>query len=560
MGAGFTAFGRRVARLACAGWLAAAAVCAQAQVPLPPAADPGAIQRRSIEDERRIREETERLPAKPDRPVDTDQLKPAPKPPEGEVRFLVREIEFSPSEVLSREELAALAAPYRGRQVSLNELRRLVEEVNALYRSKGVVTAQAILPPQDVTDGVVRIRLVEGRIGKVSVEGNATTSADYVAGFVHRAPGELVDVPSLERDLGRFNRSNDAKVRAELKPGAGFGETDILLKLAEPPRHSLRLFTDSQGSKPTGELRYGAIYQYRSLLGRRDDVVLSWSGAEGVDSRSAQYGFPINTWGGRLQLGYFDDRTKIKNGALAPLDVTGESTAVVGTLRHLVWFDRSTQIDALLGAKNRVVKNFASGIQLQRTEVTDGSAGAEVTSLDSSGAWQGNLVFSHGSAEVEGVSGRQTYSVWRAAVNRVQRLSDAFSLRASVAGQASPDDLLPSSEQFFIGGDGTVRGYPTAIRAGDEGYVASVEVHRAVHVPDIGEASVFGFVDYGRVYPFRPPGAQGGSDRLTGAGVGVNFTIGRWLYGRVVAGFPLTSIPDEDRTVRIHFQLVATPF
>ena len=34
--------------------------------------------------------------------------------------------------------------------------------------------------------------------------------------------GDLVDLPGLEEDLLRFNRTNDVQLRAELKPGTSF--------------------------------------------------------------------------------------------------------------------------------------------------------------------------------------------------------------------------------------------------------------------------------------------------------------------------------------------------
>src|SRR5690606_2451469 len=112
------------------------------------------------------------------------------------------------------------------------------------YRELGVVTAQAVLPPQDLSDGAVRIQLIEGRIGKYDVEGNASTRTGYVLDHMSQGSGELVDLPTLERDIEFFNRMTSASLRAELRPGAEVGETDVLLEVVEPPRHSLRFTLD----------------------------------------------------------------------------------------------------------------------------------------------------------------------------------------------------------------------------------------------------------------------------------------------------------------------------
>ena len=159
--------------------VALAAAQAMAQQPIvPPAADPGAIQQRQIEEQRRRREE-ERERFKPSEPIKRDRIElPAAEPAPDAVRFLVREIEFTPSEILSAAELEAIAAEFRGRQLTLADLRQLAERVNALYQAKGIVTARAVIPPQDVSNGVVRVQLVEGRVGRVNIEGNASTPQD----------------------------------------------------------------------------------------------------------------------------------------------------------------------------------------------------------------------------------------------------------------------------------------------------------------------------------------------------------------------------------------------
>jgi hemolysin activation/secretion protein len=261
---------------------------AWAQVPLPPAVDPGAVQQRQIDEERR-RQELERLQRKPvTEPLTQPEAeKPAAKPAPEAIRFLVRAIEFTPSEILSKNELEAIARDYRGKQLSLVDLQELAERVNALYRAKGVVTARAVIPPQDISEGTVRVRLVEGRLGRISIEGNQTTSEGYVKWRLGREPGTLVDLKELERELIRFNRTTDAQLRAQLLPGETFGTTDLNLKLSEPPRHDLRLFLDNSGTESTGEWRRGLAYLNRSVFGWRDDLSLSATNADGVDSYSA---------------------------------------------------------------------------------------------------------------------------------------------------------------------------------------------------------------------------------------------------------------------------------
>jgi hemolysin activation/secretion protein len=536
-----------------------AALSAHAQV-IPPAVDPGALQQRQIEEDRRQRQLDELRRGRIEKPVDADAIKSPTKPITGEeVRFLVKAVEFSVSELLTRDELDALAAPYQGRTVSLAEIQALVAQVNELYRKKGIVTAQAILPPQDLTAGIVRIRLIEGRVGKISVQGNESTNEDYLTARVRRQPGDLVVLSDLEQDLVRFNRTNDAQVRAELKPGEQVGQTDVQLLLTEPPRHSLKLFSDNHGSTQTGELRGGLMYRNASLLGRRDDLTLTTSHARGQESYSVAYGMPITTLGTRLNIAYYHDETEVKKGPFAALDLHGRAEALVASLRHPLVIGDTYQLDGVLGGKDRNTRNWFDDVLLQDTDTWDYSAGLEGQLADNSGYWLASITTSRVHSDQLGSASRQ-FNIWRGSLRRSHNLAPGYALVGSINWQYSGDDLLPASEQFLIGGEYSVRGYGSGLLSGDKGYNVNLEFHHPVVLlegPDAPKASGFFFIDYGEVRPHRPAGdPRDHRDWIASAGWGMSVAIGKNVSLRGTFGVPLEDVPEEPRGHRTTFQLV----
>lgn len=62
----------------------------------------------------------------------------------------------------------------------MDTLYKIVEDINALYQSKGYITCKAYLAPQRISGGKVVISLVEGVNGTVEVMGNRYTDKDYV--------------------------------------------------------------------------------------------------------------------------------------------------------------------------------------------------------------------------------------------------------------------------------------------------------------------------------------------------------------------------------------------
>lgn len=541
--------------------LAAAPALIQAQV-LPRAADPGAAQQRQIEEERRLREQEResRTPAKDPLRLDVPEA-PAAAPGAEAVRFVLQEIRFTPSEILSADDLEALAREYRGREISLADLQQLASRINELYRSRGVVTAQAVIPPQDISKGIVIIRLVEGRLGQTRIEGNTTTNESYVTARLPLKTGDLIDLVRLEQALIRFNRTNDVQVTAQLKPGEQFATTDLLVVMTEPPRQELRLFSDNFGVESTGDLRVGAWYLNRSVLGFRDDLSVFVTHAEGQDSYSGTYGFPFNPWGGRISLGYFVDKTEIKNGVLASLNITGKSEARVLSVRQPTFVGPSAQLDVVLGARDSDISNKIDGVPLTQLDTKDGSIGLEGQIFESRANWFASYVYTSGHAETPE---RDDFQINRGALRHNRDFGGGLSFRGNLAWQQS-NDLLPANQQFFIGGEGSVRGYPTGLLSGDTGYVLNLELHHPLVAAAVGSAPLavtgFLFVDHGEVKPFRAAGSLlPEKEHLTGGGGGVHISVGKHVYGRLTYGYGFTEVPTLARQYEVTFQLVASLF
>lgn len=551
-----------LAASACGVLMATQPVLAQVVPQLPAAVDPGVIQERSRDIERRLREERERRPD--DAPaIDDEALKPAPaRPAAAGVRFQLNRIDFTRSELLTEQTLRELAATLEGREVSLAEVQAVVDRINALYRERGVPTAQAVLPAQDVTDGAVTIKLVEGRVGQILLEGNDSTSADFIRARLGQSPGELADVGELERRMLRFNRSQDVQLRAELKPGARFGETDYALSVKEPSKHEMRLFSDSSGSPATGVYRLGAFYQNRSLLGFRDALGVTLVGADGHEGRALSYSFPLGTLGTRLTLSWFNDRTEIVKGPFAPLNIRGESTAWTALLRHPLLLGSNYQLDLTGGAKTRKTESWISGRLFQSTDIDDLSVGVDGQWWEKDRIWNASLVYSNGKAHAISDIVSSSFAIWRGQVRRVQDFGDGWSVQNAVTFQYSGDRNLTSSEQFLIGGEGSVRGYQTGLFSGDKGLTASVELHHPLPQPPVVpvRTSGFAFIDYGATQPFRPVGSTRGTDTLASYGWGVNANINDRVQARLTLGLPLRDRIQEPRGYYVHFQLVAQVF
>ena len=550
------------ALLATAGILSAP-VFAQSLL-IPPGGDAGALQQRQIDEERRRREQ-ERLESPPAEPLKRPPAARASSPLVGTtVKFEVREIRFTSSAILSVGELESVAVAYRGRLLTLDELQGLADTVNELYRAKGVVTALATLPPQDVSGGVIEVRLVEGRVGKINISGNGTTRESYINLRVGLEPEALVELKKLEEGLIWFNRTNDVSLQAALKPGLQFARTDIDITAEEPALQQWLVTLDNLGSNLTGERRLGTSYRNRSLFGFRDELSLSYTGASGQESWALSYAFPFNRWGGRLSLSSYDDRTAIKYGPLASLSITGRSHANVLGARQPVYVSNDLEVNLTAGAKRRDSSNFIGGVLLLRTDSKDASVGAEVQGNDKQSLWGVSYTYSQGRATVLGAT--SDFRIHRGSARYNRDLSGGLSMRANANWQLTSDRNLLSSEQFYVGGEGSVRGYGAGAYSGDQGYTLNLELHHPVGTTSLGSSELaatgFFFVDYGQTRPFRPPNSLlRASEHLTGVGWGVNAKLNKQTSLRLTLSHGLDKVPlAQNRGYQVTLQAIALLF
>jgi hemolysin activation/secretion protein len=251
---------------------------ATAPVP-PPSVEPGAILQNQLQNRQN------NVPAPPPGPMVSPPVlevtPPAPMelPAAPGVTFQLNGITIDPSSFLTLQELGPLYQSYIGKDVALSDLQKIVDQINALYRAKGVATALAVLPPQRIENGVVHIQLVEGRVGTINIEGASLTSHDYIAQHVGVTTGQVINTDELAQALVRFNRTNQVQLQASLQPGASLGLTDILLRASEPQPFEVQAFADNLGVKSVGRYEGGVFYRANEPLHIGDHLDLYIVGA-----------------------------------------------------------------------------------------------------------------------------------------------------------------------------------------------------------------------------------------------------------------------------------------
>ncbi len=522
--------------------------------------EPGAVQRLEREQLERLLQER-RLKQQPVKPDIT--LPPAPAAgPSSRIRNIpVKGFQLDPSAILSAEEIRAVLAPYEGRTLSLDDLFDAVASLNKRYIDKDMPTARAFLPPQEIRDGIVRIRLVEARVGEVRTGQLTQIGPEFIQQRLSLASGDLMSVTRLESDLMRFNRLHEVQLRASVLPGKTAGTTDVQLEAAETPRHQFSVFADNAGRYTVGENRLGLTARVAGLTGRGDSLLFSAIAAEGSDSYYLGYSVPLTREDVKLDVSYSQGGIEVVKGAFVPLDVSGKSKDfTVGLSRPLV-----VEAQRMWSAYGRVssketVSEFGGATQ-QDLDLLVLSLGASGEHQNDASAWTLDINLNQGARTL---GGEASFFALRANAAWLGRFGHRAQLVLRGGLQLSPTDLLPSSEQFQLGGSASVRGYSEGLLSGRNGYLASAELRYALQDPQAGAArdpnmpllTGFLFLDHGGAFPYRPSPLDEvtKNDFLTGAGLGLAVDWKRHVIARLALAWALRDNPAEvqQREPRLH--------
>lgn len=459
-----------------------------------------------------------------------------------EQTIYVTAITTTPSAILTFNEIKAITGKYEGRSVTITELFQAVQAINALYAEKQYITSKAILQPQQIAEGIVKIDLVEGRIGKIIVEGNKTTSEEYIKDRINLKPGEFVRLDALNEVIYRFNQTNDIQLQVELKAGELPGTTDCIFRIAEPNVSQTVLFADNSGRDTIGLYRAGLSYIHNSLTGSRDKLAITGLTSNGTTAGAIVYSKAIDTQGTKLSLSYDSNQITIVSGPLQSLDVQGDSSDIGLVLNHPKIVRPDFKLELIAEGHKKKSTTYFADEPLLETKLNTFVVGV-ATQYN-----QKNSVLYNRQDMTRGfVDGGKPFTKYNFYVVQQKALEKNRLITLRVNGQwtGTHDLPLPSSEQFTIGGSGTVRGYQEGFASGNKGYLVSAEYSFPTHSSTI---RALAFMDHGGVYPYAG-NWESGNTYLTSVGLGANISFSPQTSARVYLAAPLRG---EERELRIH--------
>jgi hemolysin activation/secretion protein len=433
------------------------------------------------------------------------------------VSVTVRSFNFIGDRLVDRAALEALTASWVGKTIGLADLQAIAAGVAEFYRARGWVV-RTFLPPQDITDGIVTVQVVEARFGGASVDGRSLSRVTpaQISGIVEhqQAKGAPVDGDAIDRALLLAGDLPGVSVNGSLVAGPEDGETSLAIQATDAPLLQGGAVADNTGSRATGTARASLTAILESLAGGGDQARADLVHTQGSDYLRLAVGVPLGFDGLRAGVNASALHYRLVADEFAPLQASGQSRSIGAELSYPIWRAREANLRVLATLDRKRFVNMANGAVASQYLVYVETIGLDADLADRLGGGgfnTANLTLGTGHldldanpvARLDGSGGDYRKLQWSLA--RRQQISDDLSLFASWRGQWANGNL-DSSEKFYLGGANGVRAYPANEAGGSSGHVFTLEVRR--HLDQA--ATLSAFYDNGRIAQYRDDiGANG---------------------------------------------------
>jgi len=496
------------------------------------------------------------------------------------IRVFVREFRITGNTVIATEELKKVVAPFENREVTNNELEELRKRLTLLYINKGYINSGAVIPDQKVVDNTIEIRIIEGKLERIEIQGTKRFKPKYFTSRLELSAGPPLNVRNVESELQILLQDPLVEqIKAQLVPGDKPGEAVLKADVKEAPPWDFGLVLDNKIPPSLGEERLliqGALY---NLARRGDALFMQLDEAEGIKNDfKLRYRVPLTPKDLALNFYYENGRAEIVEEPFDELNIEtklqkygiqlggpvirkpNQTFTLAGLFEHT---DTESTLDG-------DPFSFSPGVQ-------DGDATVSVFRFIQDWVQRSaNQVLSFRSTisfgvdccgatinDAVGVPDSQ-FTSWIPQFQWVRRFGKrGHQVYFRVDGQMSSAGLLPV-EKFTVGGLDSVRGYRTNQLVKDQGYTASFQYQLPIFRNPVGKRNLqfAAFIDTGAAKDKDLPNPEPTS--LTGVGVGLIWAPSPKFQMEFYYADPLDDAPEGGsyswQDAAYYFRIVSYPF
>jgi len=502
--------------------------------------------------------------------------------PPAELPFDLLEFEIEGNTVLPVVVVERAVTPQLGPQRGMAGVEAARAALDQAYQQAGFLSVVVDIPEQRVDGGLVRLRVIEGRVDKLRITGARYFSQGWIRDKLPALqPGSVPNFNEVQQQIAGLNRTEDRRVQPVLRPGLTPGTIEAELKVEDRLPLGASIELNNRHARDTVPWRLTGTVHYDNLFQREHTLSISATTAPENTAQARvlalNYGIPMADGG--AWLGYL----VISDSLVEPL-----GASVIGK-GNTLGLRRVLPLPAL-GALNH---GITLGVDYKNLKQNTTAGGDTIASplryLPMSVDWNGSAADGRLSSQATvamtfalrsilqrtvgcvGLPADQfecsrrnadgSFAVLRAELRPQWKLNASGWLLAGRLALQQANGPLTSGEQYALGGAETVRGYLESETSGDNAWLGSVELRSPNLAPRIGfgltEAVASAYLDAAHAGLIDPAVGQLAAVNLAGAGLGIKLRLADRLEGAFDLAWPLRLTANVlQRDPRLHARVV----
>ena len=300
-----------------------------------------------------------------------------PQPSEGAPlaqgpRFVLRDVTIAGNTVLDQAAIRGVVEPYLGKPVTTADLEEIRRQLTLLYINRGYINSGVVIPDQNVVNGVVAFRVVEGRVSDIEVTGTDHFDPEYFISRLAHGTEPPFNVENLAREQQILLQDPLVKrLNLELLPGLEPGEARLHADVLEGSRYSLNAQIADDQSPTVGAVRGQLQGSFANILGFGDILSAQYGRSQGLNDGYVGYSLPIASDDTRVSLRYDKNGVVVITPELSPLNTTSTFSSVGVGLSRPIYRTPEQTFTLGLSIERRQQQTFLLGMPFPFT------AGAE---------------------------------------------------------------------------------------------------------------------------------------------------------------------------------------
>ena len=449
-----------------------------------------------------------KLPAEqkisPSEKLELDQSQKLEKNENQILKILVKDFKFDGNLYYSNEELEEVIKEAVNKELVYDQLINVTRAISNHYKANGFL-ATAFLPPQDINDGVIKIKITEAVLGTiifdVEEEEKLNISKENIRlKLLYKIEDSgVLNIDQLDKNVRNLNKIPGINALAELEEGKNFGETNVKVTAINTETIFGNTLVDNNGSRSSGYNKITNTINIDGLFNMGDRLAFTnvLSGDHHVkDNHEESNYYAVSS---TMPVGYNGMLATLRVSKMeyklsAPFDSTkpsGYSSEYNLSLNRPLIVSPNFNLNTSFSlGNNKYVNDLGTGNNSDkdvlktifnlgfdsRDEKLGGGInyGSFALSLAKNDLTDNlsNYETDQSTSDNNGRNFKGTLNL-----NRMQKLTDKTNLLVKFNGQLAADNL-DGADQFSLGGPNAVRAYPSSEAAGDAGFVASLELKR----------------------------------------------------------------------------------